>query len=67
MTPGPQSEVWGASRELWSKRTFERLPGAVVDPRGGGVVPRKALSRVITMVKVVGMRTKSSFRRNDEA
>ena len=37
-------------RELWSKRTSERLPGAVVDPRGSGVVLRKALSRVITMV-----------------
>ena len=64
MTPGPQSEVWGASRELWSKDTSERLPGAVILPRGSGRVLWKGLSRVITMVLVVG--TKSAFRRNDE-
>ena len=60
MTPGPQSEVWGASREMWPKVTSERLPGAVFAPRGSGKVLWKVLSRVITMVQVVG--TKSSFR-----
>ena len=46
MTPGPQSEVWGASREMWPKGTSERLPGAVLAPRGSGRVIWKGLRKV---------------------
>ena len=65
MAPGPQSEVWVGSRELWSIGTSELLPGAVFTTRGSGRVLWKGVSRVIMMVLVVG--TKSAFRRNDEA
>jgi hypothetical protein len=58
------AQVWDSSRELWSFCISERLPGAVLAPRGSGMVLWKVLSRVITMMQVVG--TKSVFRPNGE-
>jgi len=54
VAPGPQSEVWVGSRELWSIGTSELLPGAVFTTRGSGRVIWKGVSRVIMMVLVVG-------------